>query len=354
MKIIQLIIILYTLIILSACAGISENWGDPVESVDRLVTQEEYAQAMQIISSIDEKHRDYKTLQKKREIIVKDINRFENRFLAQQKTLRKKDYWPEAIEAADRALKKLPASQKIIAARKQTIIERDKYINEKRLSLAINQAGSLPGALTLLADIDQAKPGQKHSRQALLVVRGQSQRAHNILLSQASIEINNKNWITANNYLSMANTLLPNKETGRLLAMTHQQVNQQASKRNRAIKLQQENSKDDQLAKLNKSLQNNDYLQAQGIANNLKKWKSKDVQVANVLKQYHKNINSEIKTLTNKGQQSYTKGFIDKAIQYWNQALLLTPDNADIQGRLDRAVIFKTNINKFKHVASAP
>ena len=119
-------------------------------------------------------------------------------------------------------------------------------------------------------------------------------------------------------------------------------------KTSRSLELKHQKFRNEKLEKLELALNDNNYLQAKDISQQLQTWKKQDKKVAKALDSYQKSIDQESEKLTTKGQTLYTKGYIDQAIQSWKMALLLDPENSDIKERLQRAEKFKANIDKYK------
>jgi hypothetical protein len=335
-------------LLLSACAGITDHWSNPNEAVEQFLSQQQYSRAMEVIASVDQQHPDYEALQKKRKLILAEIEEFENDSISLQNRYKSKQQWPQAIAIADSDIKKLPASQKLIDYRQNLIKERNQHIESKQLQLAIGQANSLPDAIKLLEDIDRAIPDKKIQVQALLITRSQSNTAHSTLLSAAKKESDNKNWRTAKQYLVLANQLQADNEANELLASISQRIDRDELKNSRSRQIEHQKNRNQKLEKLELALNKKKYLQARDISEQLQAWRKQDKTVAMALNNYQKSIDQESNKLTSKGQKLYTKGYIDLAIENWKLALLLDPNNPDIQERLQRAEKFKANIDKYK------
>lgn len=335
--------------LLSACTGLNNNWNKTnAESIDQLLAEQQYSRAMELIASVNSDNPDYETLQQKRKAILVEINQFENDSIKLQKSYASKYQWPEAIDIIDNAIKKLPASEKLIEARQNVLKARDNYIQEKQLKLAINQAESLPQAIKLLESINSADPEQVDSAQALLVAIGQADSAQKTLFAQAKIETEKRNWRVAKKYLSLSKQLKADQETEQLLAETNRQIELENTRNNKSQQQAYIEKRDNLLAELEQSLNQQNYMQAKQLAKKLQQSNTQDIQIKQALTGYKEVIDKEVNTLTLKGQQLYTKGFIDQAITNWQKAQLLDQDNKDLQERLSRAETFKANIDKYK------
>ena len=342
------LIIIFCAFLLPACAGINSHWNNPNEAVEQFLAEQQYSRAMEVIASVDHEHPDYEALQKQRKLILAEIRDFEINSIKLQNRYKSKQQWPQAIAIADSDIKKLPASQKLIGYRQQLIKDRNQYMETKQLQLAIGQANSLPGAIKILEDIDRAIPDKEIQVEALLITRSQSNNAHSILISAAKKESGNKNWRTAKQYLVLANQLGADNEANELLANISQRIDREELKISKSHQLKNQKIKNQKLEKLELALNEKNYLQARDISKQLQVWKNQDKTVAMALDNYQQTVDQESGKLTSKGQKLYTKGHIDLAIEKWKLALLLDPDNSDIQERLQRAEKFKANIDKYK------
>jgi hypothetical protein len=348
MNISRRLIIIFCALLLPACAGTNGHWNNPDEAVAQFLAEQQYSRAMEVIASVDHEHPDYEALQKQRKLIIAEIKNFENDSIKLQTRYKSKQQWPQAIAIADSDIKKIPTSQKLISYRQQLIKDRNHYIEGKQLQLAIGQAKSLPNAIKLLQDIDGAIPDKEIQAEAILTTRSQSNTAHSILISAAKKESANKNWRTAKQYLVLANRLQTDKDTNELLASISHRIDREELKSSKSREVEQKKTRNQKIDKLEIALNDKNYLQARDISEQLQTWKKQDKTVAIALRNYQKTINQESNKLTSKGQNLYTKGYIDLAIENWKLALLLDPDNSDIQERLQRAEKFQANIDKYK------
>ena len=142
MKLLNPLATLLFSLLLSACAGFGGNWSKPNEAVDHFLAEQQYSKAMQVIASVDSSSPDYQSLQKRRTVILTEIKQFEEDSIRLHLRYKEKHQWPQAIEILDNAIIKLPTNQRLISTKQKLLKDRDTYLQEKQLKLAVNQAKS--------------------------------------------------------------------------------------------------------------------------------------------------------------------------------------------------------------------
>ncbi len=320
--------------IISACTSLpneKSEQNEPAFQVKALIDKQEYAQALALISSIEQSHPQYTLLQEKRPVIIEQSKAYETTVLRSVVKLQAKQQWVQALTVLDQAISHLPDSKKLGNKRKDIIAGRDRYIKKWSVPLAVLRAKSLPEEKALLDKLKLAGLSQPFINNELANIQRQTVEARTLLLNEARAAMENKQWSQAYEYILLAELLGPDKQSIQL---------------RKRIKATIRSSKIKQLAE---AIENVELIKAQTIFNDMADFKH-DEQLVKLNEQLEKKINSRVKQLTQVGQKHYVEGNLDKAIDSWQQALALDPDNSDLEKRFLRARLFKSNYKKLQGV----
>lgn len=342
-------VVIALLFLLGACAEFSAFTTDAQLRVEKLLDEEEYSQALAIISRIDSSNPNYDALQEQRKTILIRMKSFEKNKLRETKRLQKQNRWAEAIGGIDAALVKIPTSEALLKQRELLLSGRTRYIQRKSLQLAEILAQNIPNTRALLDKIHSANPQQTQASDQREVVEQQARFAREVLIAATKEDIKRGSWTHAHSTIKYANALMKDDES---LALQKKVERALKSRERKSYKKQQQSQvklKTEKLKQLNLALANQQLADAQIIANDLLPWKD-DEDVTPILNNLDRQISATVLRLTQEGQTNYTKGLLDLAIEQWQQALTLSPDQSELQTRLRRAQIFRDNYEKLQEI----
>ncbi len=219
------------------------------------------------------------------------------------------------------------------------LAEQGSFIDDKQLELAIAQAKSLPASEKILSDMLSALPNDKQFQQELASVEQQGSQAHKRLLSQARVDIEQKNWPKANQHLLAANKLLTDQETEDLLARVSKHLSHKKHQNTQHKNKHNEEKKQQLISEYDVIWEAGDLVAANIFSEKLQTW-TLDAEVSKRLLKLQSATDKEIIKLTQSGQNNYIRGNLEKAIKDWNVALELEPGNEDVMERLEWAERF--------------
>jgi tetratricopeptide (TPR) repeat protein len=226
----------------------------------------------------------------------------------------------------------------------QLLNQQQQQLREQRLALALSHAEALPKLLkqlTVLLNTDPTQTHLQHYRQSLL--RAQINSAD--ILQQAIHHALRRNNIgDADRYLSALTRL---QTEGDHSALAHRLL--QLKQQKLASQNQQQSAQKQQLAgDLEQALNSKQWLTAKMLIDQLAGWAAEDEITAKQLSDARALLQRQVKKLVDLGQYHYTRSQLNQAIDYWQQAQALEPDDADLNNRLQRAKIFKHNVEKLQ------
>lgn len=311
---------------LQACGQLSFLIHDKPARVNQLIEDHQYYSALDLIDATPSTSPDYESLKPLRQQVLAAIDQYEKQSLQAIDNLVKKDQLAQALASNDEALSNLPASKSLTNRRKQILQIVEQKLQQTELTLAEHRAEALPKEIRILKKMQNYNDSEELN--AALQERLQEQaQARTILLQQANLSLSKKQWTEARRYAVLVDKLQSDSVSKKLLART------EANMLNR------------RLDQLREAIEQDDLLRASTLAAQLTAAGSEAQALKKDLAQ---KIQARVNTLSREGQQAYTKGELDLAIQRWELALQLAPDNDDIKNQLKRARAFKQNYQRIK------
>lgn len=311
---------------LQACGQLSFLMQGKTARINQMIEQHDYYSALDLIDATPSTAADYESLKPLRQQVLDAIDAYEKQTLRAVDELVKKDLLVQALSLNDEALSHLPASKLLTARKKQIQQAIDRKLQQTELSLAEHRARALPPEISILQTLQKYTDSEEVST-ALENRRQEQSRARVILLEEANRALEKKQWSDARRYAELADQLYSDKASKQILARTEANVLNQ------------------RLDQLRDAIERDDLLRASTLAAQLK---NNSEQAQQLKKDLQQKIQARVASLTREGQQAYTKGDLDLAIQRWELALQLAPDNDDIKNQLKRARAFKQNYQRIK------
>lgn len=311
---------------LQACSQLSALLYNKPEKVQSLIANQQFYGALDLIDATPQSDPDYATLYALRKDVLTAIDEYERKSLAEADSLAKQSQLKQALDLVEQSLQHLPASKPLTEKRRELKRSLARALHQAELNLAQHRAVFLPQEIELLSTLKNYSSDDSIDS-ALAYRMRDAEITRGILLDQAKQYIEQAQWPSAKRSAELADKLKSDKETRALLSKIDGNILNQ------------------HLAQLRKAIDQDDLLRARKLASGLD---ARDPRVGQQIDRLNSKISEMVVTLSRDGQNAYTKGNLDLAIQHWEKALQLSPENEDIKNQLQRAKTFKKNYQRFK------
>lgn len=341
LNIISLIIVLS----LTSCASFYAQQPGLAGQIDQWRDKSDYDKALNTIAKLKPDHPNYQQLMALAPTIERERSNYIKQILAEAKQYSISQDWVGATKSIDQALLRLPSSPELIEQRRYYDNKRLERVEMDKASILIAQAKY----------IITARPYQE----SMLYNASSKFFASNIYnnfntaAKQASRELyvlgarywNEKKVVQAREALTLSIQTAPNSLSEELLAevLELEQYNRRIARANALKKA------DDQWPELVQSysnrIENDDYLGAERI---LKEMNALGFSDSTAYQERFDQLKQErVKALTIRGNKLYNTGLIAEAIESWEQAQKLAPNNTTISQNLERARTFLGNLERW-------
>ncbi|VAW94636.1 hypothetical protein MNBD_GAMMA23-2336 [hydrothermal vent metagenome] len=333
MKILIFIALVAIQLGLSSCAYIYSKSDNVAARVETLVSKEKYGLALDTLEFIQPDHFNYAFLMAEKKRIQTLANRFEEKLLTQASTQEQNKHWAEAMKTYDTALGKLPKSKKLQEARKQFVIKRDKYLSQLQNKLLVSKAKTLSKKTATTKEIAQVNPDDNKAKKVLRSHIREIELTTEKLMTCAEDGIKNKDIQLAEECLTLAGNLSATKETTKKIATLHKNLNKVRKKRTKSNKKSiQTISKQLTHVKTNAQL-----IRYRKEILALYHQDKSNKKIIRLKKQLDIHIYNALKTGIKQGQNLYSQGRIQPALNLWNELQQLAPSNQKLNDYIHRA-----------------
>lgn len=271
------------------------------------------------------------------------LQQFETEVIRTARSLEQQDDWHSAQKILGDATRILPNSQALSSAEQQLAVRRQLREERVRMELEIHQGEQLLKDVEAYRRLQQLKgPGLLN----WLELKNFNRKRHasaQALYEHAQRALERKDYALAQRGLEVAqglygDDLQPEKdqleqiEQG--LAYTRKML-RPANPRPARISP----AKDDNIpiTDLQDALKAGDLLSARQHLNELQQRSPQPPQLEPLQKQFQMQLDIRVENAVKRGNELYSQGEIEQALEIWREAALLTPDNVELQSSIVRA-----------------
>lgn len=263
--------------------------------------------------------------------------RFEQVVIRTAVRLEQKDEWSGAKRVIKQALKKVPSSDVLAAAKRQLKKRRAMSVEIARAELAIHEGERLLKDADTYQRLAQLKSRSLFMRLELNRYQGQCEKTAADLQRYAGIALERKDYYLARRGFSIAQRLDGNEEIKRGLALANDQIRQI----NRQLASTRTNIKKPNraalVAEFQQALQDGDLDDAKRHLRTLQTRFPNYEPLLGYQSQLNAKLRLKVDTAIENGRILYSKGKINEALALWRQAEKLDKHNKDLQDSINRA-----------------
>lgn len=354
--------VIFISIILTGC--ISAPVGKArVELVDQLVTEQEFSRIQELLNDIDVKDPEFEALGIRRRAIRPLIAQFEQHTIKQVAALQARDLWPQALDMLKDARNKLPDSKVLQQAEADFFQQRAARLNAIQQQISLLEGQGQNEKMPLVDKVVAIHPTSirtrwqhfQHRRKNkilvhdLMICGNQALEQQRLELAEACFAMVRALSVDMDNL-----SLQTNVET-RLAAVAKQRQlhEQQAEEIAQATMDKQRRERERQILEL--KAQYHDLAEAGWLVAakqtlvQLRLLSPDDEELRQWAGVLQVKIDLEVEWGIRRGQALYSRGQLEEALDAWEHAAQLDPDNPVLQRHIARAERFIHKLERLNH-----
>lgn len=336
---------LLLLSLLASCSHIDTIGRDKSrpEDLNALIESRQYERAEQLLN-------DFPYLDKtgQREYLHEQIAEYEQATLAEAKALESGDDLYSALGVLDKALTNLPHSTVLNDYRRTLASKRDARLRDNQRKKLVSRAEYIVQQQKIYEEQQNLEPPGLGNRWIHTLYQQEAAGMADDLLQCGLESMQVDDLVTADKCLQLASaiddtpavqsalaSLAEKQESHRDTQEKKEHIKQVEKRKNQAIT--RRNKTQGLLAKTGKALEGNDLLTARTIFSKIPARERNTKAVVDMQARLKQAIDPVVKELLDKGDRQYRADKVNRAIDSWNMALELDPENSGIRERLERA-----------------
>ena len=318
---------------LTSCAYIYSKSDNVAEQVGKLAKKQNYGLALDTLEYIKPDHFNYDFLMVEKKRISQLAKQYEKKSLSKASQHEKLKHWSEAMATYDTALSNLPKSKSIKLARSKFIRKRDKYLNQLRNKLLVSNAKTLSKKTATTKEIAQVNPNDSKAKNILKTHIREIKLTADKLIICAEDGLKNGDIQLAEECITLASNLSTSVATNKKVNSLKRSLKK--AKKNRS-NTHKESIKTISL-KLSKVKTNAELIRYRDKILKIYRHDKSNLKIIKLKKALYVRISKAVEKGIKKGQDLYSQGRIQMALNQWNEVQKLSPSNHRLKDYIDRA-----------------
>ena len=317
------------------------------DRIDQWIAEKKYNLALDTISYIKPKHKDYRLLQRKKNVILKKIKPYENNAIEKSTQLAKQGDWISALKLLDEVEENLVDTKNIRTHREKLLKKRDKIIIVYEDDILNNQAKNLIGKLELYSKIKKVVSKNESNNLNITEYDDLRQETSLRLAERSEQEYKNHQYNNAFNSIELALQLQPDADIVSRLTQTKKRVQKQT--RNKRLSYVKDAK--ELLTKLSQGHSYEILKETKEKINWLNKIKDNDAVYLKLIAKLKKHLKNGEKQHFEAARKLYSKGKTQEALSIWYELEKLNPNNTKLKSYIKRA---EKVLNKLEKLTNNP
>lgn len=333
MKTILTFIVLVTIqVSLTSCAYIYSKSDNVAAKVSKLSENKRFGLALDTLEFIQPDHFNYIFLMTEKKRVSLLASQYEKKSLIQAINQEKLKHWADAMNTYDTALSNIPKSKKLKKARSKFIANRDKYLNQLKNKLLVSKAKTLSKKTATTKEIAQVNPKDTKAKNLLSSHIREVKLTANKLIICAEDGLKNKDLQLAQECLTLASNLSTSTITSKKIKTLKKALKKARHTRSNAHKKSIKTIS----TQLSQVKTNSELIRYRNEILTIYRHDKSNTRIIKLKKALDSRISVAVSAGIKEGQDLYSQGRIQQALNQWNEILQLAPSNHKLIDYIDR------------------
>ena len=317
----------------SGCSLLYSYSDDLPQRLDQWTAEKKYNVALNTIDYIKPTHKDYRITQRKKKLIVKQMNSYERAAIEKSTLLANHGNWIKAFELLEEVADNIIDVENIEKHHASLLNKRHIVISTYENDVLYNKANNLAGKMELYEKIKKTVSESESNQLDISAFNEQRKKTSLRLTILSEQQYKNSQYNNALSTINLALKLKPGNEIVTRLKTIKKQIK-------KATKLKKATYRKEAKALLSKLSQGYSHAilnKTKTTITWLNKNKDDDKSYQEIINKLEKHLATGVKQRFEAARNLYSKGKIQEALSIWLKLKELDPDNAQLQSHIERA-----------------
>ena len=341
------ILFIFLAVSFSGCSLIYSYSDNLPQRINQWIAEKKYNVALNTISHIKPTHKDYRLIQRKKKIILKQMISYEKKAIEKSTQLASQGNWILALKLLDEVEDNIIETKKIKKQRAKLLKKRSKLITTYEDDVLNSQAKDLLNKMELYEKIKKTVSENESNQLNISKFNNLRQETSLRLTKRSEQEYKKSQYNNALTTINLALKLKPDNEIVSRLKTTKKRI-KEATKLKKASDLEEAKVL---LSKLSQGYSHAILNKTKTTIVWLNKNKNNEQSYQGLINKLKKHLAAGIKQRFEAARNLYSKGKTQEALSIWLELKELDPDNAKLQSHIERA---EKVLLKLKELSNKP
>lgn len=340
---------LYFLILLTTgCSHLIVPGENLTDEVNALIAQEKYGRALAAINRVQPSSTQYKQGKSLKKVVLKKASAYETKLIREAKQQQQQEQWGKAESILKKGISNYPQGKKLQQALEQHISDREKRRHELDVKLMLSRGTWLHKEIGLRQDRLKTSPNDPVEKFKLSRMESEATTLSEKLRMEGINATNKGDLNIASKLLSLANDLHKTPKTDQAIKQLQQRIKSQKRRKQHVLERKQARENQKLIDQFENALNQGELQQARKLLSQLEKGNLESEQLSSLQQKLAHEIADTVEKLIQKGNRYYSQSNYALAIQYWEKAKLLNPDDTRLDSQIERAKRIITNLEQIR------
>ena len=319
-----------------------------LQSINQLVAEEEFAQALELLNDVPETHPEYAVLRKRLGEVRKGAANYEQTIVKTMRAKMEQGDWSGALDHVNHGLEKLPSSAVLRQGRGEVLKKRNQQIDDLEAEILIAKGRWLATDVLLHKELTRVAPGNLMLKWELRRTRHAAEKTAEELYKCGERAKNDNNFELAERCLTPVDRLDPSDT----IRAAVRDLRQQIAKREKDVRSTEHRAQREKLQQdynrlaglVMQAMDKGELQKARQIVSRLAKMDPDNPEVHRLQEHLNETISATVNQMLEQASKLYRDEKIEEAEKTWKGVLQLDPSNKQAQAGIERATRVLENL----------
>ncbi|MCW9047608.1 MAG: hypothetical protein OQK46_05960 [Gammaproteobacteria bacterium] len=310
-----------------ACALLQSTPESLDNDINLWLSQNEFDEIDDALKNINKKNKKYNPVLNRKPYIIKQKNKFIEDTSTTAQAYQNENKWQLALDTYNNALEKIKDNPRLSKEREKLLKDREIKVTALRIDMLMKRANALISYKEIYSKLHALVPHDYSAQFDINRYEKDRLEVASYLMMCGDQALKKRQHTLALDCYTLSNNLAPSKQKAMWVEKIDSQLKNKSNKKRY----------EDLLSSYKSALQKEDYKRAKLHLNTMLAIDPSHKKAKSLLTALNDKLREQAATKITRGKELYSEKKINDALLIWQQALLLEPDNEELNQLISRA-----------------
>ena len=344
----RLTILCIIVLLTSGCSHLVTPKQSFSDEFNELVAQDSYGKALAALDNLAPSSPQYKQRNKLRKLLIEKATAYEKKLISQSTNEQRQDHWEKAELILKTGIRNYPEGKQLQRALEQYNEDLQKWHHDIELKLMISRGEWLVKEIELRELRLKASSSDFIEKLTISGLKSEATTLFSKIRGEGINALERNDIKLATHLLPLANDLHRSPETEHAIKQLQKRINIDKQREQHSLERQQTRERKNLIKQFEHAINQEELQRARQLLLQIEKHDVDDKKLSTLRKELAIRIDNTVEELIQKGNRYYSQSNYALAIQYWEKAKLLKPEDTRIDSQIERAKRIIINLQELE------